>query len=200
MEMVFSTEPTNSKLTETFYNTPLLQQKIRQEILFEKNPIRTDSLLGKNLSTECLMSCFQYYFRLLLMHSNLPKKITMTTKRILVAEDNKLILETVVFKLQKEGYEVVKAMNGKESLEYLQNDTFDLLITDLFMPFISGLEVISSLRSEMKSDLPILVLSAAGAEETVLKAFELGADDYMTKPFSLGELSIRVKKLIGSRK
>jgi DNA-binding response OmpR family regulator len=123
----------------------------------------------------------------------------MVTKRILVAEDNKLILETVVFKLQKEGYEVVKAMNGKESLEYLQNDTFDLLITDLFMPFISGLEVISSLRSEMKSDLPILVLSAAGAEETVLKAFELGADDYMTKPFSLGELSIRVKKLIGPR-
>ena len=120
----------------------------------------------------------------------------MTTKRILVAEDNKLILETVVFKLQKEGYEVVKAMNGKESLEYLQNDTFDLLITDLFMPFISGLEVISSLRSEMKSDLPILVLSAAGAEETVLKAFELGADDYMTKPLSFGELSIRFKKLI----
>jgi len=124
----------------------------------------------------------------------------MVTKRILVAEDNKLILEIVVFKLQKEGYEVVKAMNGKESLEYLQNDTFDLLITDLFMPFISGLEVISALRSEIKSDLPILVLSAAGAEETVLKAFELGADDYMTKPFSLGELSIRVKKLIGPRK
>jgi DNA-binding response OmpR family regulator len=61
---------------------------------------------------------------------------------------------------------------------------------------VNGHEIIATVRSEMKSDLPILVLSAAGAEETVLKAFELGADDYMIKPFSLSELSIRVKKLI----
>ncbi|MCK9641304.1 MAG: response regulator [Prolixibacteraceae bacterium] len=124
----------------------------------------------------------------------------MTTNKILIAEDNKLILETVVFKLQKEGYEVVKAVNGKECMEKLEGGSYDLLITDLFMPYISGHEIISSVRSEMKSDLPILVLSAAGAEETVLKAFELGADDYMIKPFSLGELSIRVRKLLASRK
>ncbi len=121
-------------------------------------------------------------------------------KRILVAEDNKLIQDTVVFKLQKDGYEVVKAVDGKECMECLRSGTFDLLITDLFMPYISGHEIISSVRSEMKIDLPILVLSAAGAEETVLKAFELGADDYMIKPFSLGELSIRVRKILASRK
>ncbi len=124
----------------------------------------------------------------------------MTMKRILVAEDNKLIQDTVVFKLQRDGYEVVKAVDGKECMECLQSGTFDLLITDLFMPYISGHEIISSVRSEMKIDLPILVLSAAGAEETVLKAFELGADDYMVKPFSLGELSIRVRKILASRK
>lgn len=124
----------------------------------------------------------------------------MTMKRILVAEDNKLIQDTVVFKLQRDGYEVVKAIDGKECMECLQSGTFDLLITDLFMPYISGHEIISSVRSEMKIDLPILVLSAAGAEETVLKAFELGADDYMIKPFSLGELSIRVRKILASRK
>jgi DNA-binding response OmpR family regulator len=124
----------------------------------------------------------------------------MTMKRILVAEDNKLIQDTVVFKLQKDGYEVVKAVDGKECMECLRSGTFDLLITDLFMPYISGHEIISSVRSEMKIDLPILVLSAAGAEETVLKAFELGADDYMIKPFSLGELSIRVRKILASRK
>jgi DNA-binding response OmpR family regulator len=124
----------------------------------------------------------------------------MTNKRILVAEDNKLILDTLVFKLQKEGYEVAKAIDGKECLEYLQKESFDLLITDLFMPFFSGHEIISVVRSEMKIDLPILVLSAAGAEDTVLKAFELGADDYMIKPFSLSELSIRVRKLLVSRK
>ncbi len=117
-------------------------------------------------------------------------------KRILLAEDNKLIQATVAFKLQKDGYEVVKANDGKECMECLQKDHFDLLITDLFMPFISGHEIIAAARSEMKSDLPILVLSAAGAEDTVLKAFELGADDYMIKPFSLSELSIRVKKML----
>ncbi len=124
----------------------------------------------------------------------------MPNNRILVAEDNKLILETIAFKLQKDGYEIIKAKDGKECMEYLQKEQFDLLVTDLFMPFISGHEIISSVRSEMKSDLPILVLSAAGAEETILKAFELGADDYMIKPFSLGELSIRVKKIMALRK
>ncbi|MEI7829470.1 MAG: response regulator [Prolixibacteraceae bacterium] len=124
----------------------------------------------------------------------------MTPKKILVAEDNKLIQDTVVFKLQRDGYEVVKAIDGKECMECLHNGSYDLLITDLFMPFISGHEVIYAVRSEMKIDLPILVLSAAGSEETVLKAFELGADDYMIKPFSLGELSIRVRKILASRK
>ena len=123
----------------------------------------------------------------------------MTTKRILVAEDNKLIQETLVFKLNKDGYEVVKAIDGKECLEHLRSEKYDLLITDLFMPFVNGHEIIATVRSEMKSNLPILVLSAAGAEETVLKAFELGADDYMIKPFSLSELSIRVKKLIAPK-
>ncbi len=124
----------------------------------------------------------------------------MTMKRILVAEDNKLIQDTLAFKLQKDGYEVVKAVDGKACMEILALEKFDLLITDLFMPFVSGHEIIASIRNEMKSDLPIMVLSAAGAEETVLKAFKLGADDYMIKPFSLSELSIRVKKLIALRK
>lgn len=124
----------------------------------------------------------------------------MSAQKILVAEDNKLVLETVAFRLQKEGYEVVKAIDGKECWEFLQQNQFDLLITDLFMPFLSGHEIIAAVRNDLKSSLPILVLSAAGAEETVLKAFELGADDYMIKPFSISELSIRVKKIMAQRK
>jgi DNA-binding response OmpR family regulator len=124
----------------------------------------------------------------------------MSAQTILVAEDNKLVLETVAFRLQKEGYEVVKAIDGKECWEFLQQNKFDLLITDLFMPFLSGHEIIAAVRTDLKSNLPILVLSAAGAEETVLKAFELGADDYMIKPFSISELSIRVKKILAQRK
>lgn len=117
-------------------------------------------------------------------------------KKILVAEDNKLIQQTIAHKLGKDGFEVITADDGKACLEKLESMDVDLLITDLFMPFINGHEVISTIRNDWKKPLPILVLSSAGSEETVLKAFELGADDYMVKPFSLGELTVRVKKLL----
>jgi DNA-binding response OmpR family regulator len=117
-------------------------------------------------------------------------------KKILVAEDNNLILETINQKLTRDGYEVIKSKNGQECLSFLRNNTVDLLITDLYMPYLNGNEIISALRSELRLNFPILVLSADGAEDTVLKAFELGADDYVVKPFSLSELSIRVKKLL----
>jgi len=121
-------------------------------------------------------------------------------KRILVAEDNRLIQQTIAYKLIKDGFEVITVDDGKACLEKLENNEVDLLITDLFMPFVNGHEVISTIRNEWKKQLPIMVLSAAGSEETVLKAFELGADDYMVKPFSLGELTVRVKKLLALRR
>ncbi|HET6557329.1 MAG TPA: response regulator transcription factor [Prolixibacteraceae bacterium] len=121
-------------------------------------------------------------------------------KRILVAEDNKLIQQTIAYKLVKDGYDVITVDDGKACLELLENSKVDLLITDLFMPFVNGHEVISTIRNEWNNNLPIMVLSSAGAEESVLKAFELGGDDYMVKPFSLGELTIRVKKLLASRR
>ncbi|HEY3371437.1 MAG TPA: response regulator transcription factor [Prolixibacteraceae bacterium] len=117
-------------------------------------------------------------------------------KIILVAEDNKLIQQTIAYKLVKDGFEVISVDDGKACLEKLESMHIDLLITDLFMPFINGHEVISTLRNEWKKSMPIMVLSSAGSEEMVLKAFELGADDYMVKPFSLGELTVRVKKLL----
>lgn len=117
-------------------------------------------------------------------------------KKILVAEDNKLILETINHKLSRDGYYVTKVLDGKACLAHLSEHPVDLLITDLYMPFVNGHEVINVVRNEMKLEIPILVLSADGAEDTVLKAFELGADDYVIKPFSLSELSIRIRKLL----
>ena len=117
-------------------------------------------------------------------------------KRILVAEDNKLILETIFHSLKREGYEIIKANDGKECLQILEDTEVDLLITDLYMPFVNGNEVITIIRDERKKNIPILVLSAAGAEDNVLKAFDLGADDFMVKPFSLVELNVRVRKLL----
>ena len=117
-------------------------------------------------------------------------------KRILVAEDNKLILETIAMSLTREGYEIIKVPDGKECLRILGETDVDLLITDLYMPYISGHEVISTVRNELKKQYPILVLSFAGQEHSVAKAFGLGADDYIEKPFSLAELSIRVSRLL----
>ena len=117
-------------------------------------------------------------------------------KKILVAEDNKLILETINHKLLRDGYEVVKVQDGKECLNYLKDNEVDLLITDLYMLYVNGHEVIYTLRNDWQKTTPILVLSADGAEDTVLKAFELGADDYVVKPFSLSELMIRIRKLL----
>lgn len=121
-------------------------------------------------------------------------------KRILVAEDNRLILETVARSLTREGYDIIRASDGKDCMTKLSENQVDLLITDLYMPNLSGLEVISKLHNSIKSLVPVMVLSAAGAEENVLKAFEMGADDFMVKPFSLIELNVRVRKLLSLKK
>jgi two-component system, OmpR family, response regulator VicR len=120
-------------------------------------------------------------------------------KRILVAEDNRLIQETISQSLMRQGYEIFKVNDGKECLDFLKDTVVDLIVTDLYMPNSSGHEVISVLKNERKLSTPVLVLSAAGNEENVLKAFDEGADDFMVKPFSLIELNIRVQKLLAQR-
>lgn len=117
-------------------------------------------------------------------------------QKILIIEDEELMLKSLEFKLKKEGYEVVIASDGRDGSAKIKEQQFDLIITDIMMPFVSGLEVISLVRTEMKLTTPIIILSAVGLEDVVLEAFKLGADDFITKPFMLGELSIRVKKLI----
>ena len=112
-----------------------------------------------------------------------------------VVEDDILLLKTLAFKLTKDGYVVVTSKNGFDAIEYLKENEPDLIVTDIMMPFVNGLEIISFVRNEKKSKVPIIVLSSAGLEKTVLEAFQLGADDFVTKPFSPNELSIRIKKI-----
>ena len=115
--------------------------------------------------------------------------------RIHIVEDDILLLKTLAFKLTKEGHTLVSSKNGFDAIEYLKENEPDLILTDIMMPFINGLEIISFVRNEKKSKVPIIVMSSAGVEKTVLEAFELGADDFITKPFSPNELSIRIKKI-----
>lgn len=117
-------------------------------------------------------------------------------KKIVLAEDNSTLSLLLKFRLEKEGYKLLIAVDGKEAIEMIEEHDPELILTDIMMPFISGLEVISHVRNKLNKQTPIIVFSAAGQEEMVLKAFNLGANDFMGKPFSPNELVIRVKRLL----
>lgn len=115
--------------------------------------------------------------------------------KILVVEDDEMILRTLEFRLKKDNYSVTVARDGREALEKLKSNNFNLVLTDLMLPFVTGMEVLSYIKTNLP-DLPVIVLSAADEEGTIMDAFKLGADDFIAKPFSPGELSLRVKRLL----
>ena len=120
-----------------------------------------------------------------------------TILKILVVEDEDLMLKALEFRLKKDGYQVFTAKDGSAALELLKAHNFNLVLTDIMLPFVSGLEIVSKVKSDTSiQQTPVIVLSAVGLEKIVLEAFELGADDFITKPFNLNELTIRVKKHI----
>lgn len=115
-------------------------------------------------------------------------------EKILVIEDERMMLKVIEFRLKRDGYDVKVAEDGKSGLESIIHWKPDIIITDIMMPYVSGLEIISHVRTQLQLKLPIIVLSAVGLEKTVVEAFTLGADDFITKPFNAEELSIRVRK------
>lgn len=119
------------------------------------------------------------------------------TARILVVDDEAAIRETVGYALRGEGYEVSDAADGEEALEVARSNGFDVLIVDLMLPKLSGIEVCRRLRAE--SDVPILLLTAKDAEVDRVLGLEAGADDYVTKPFSMAELVSRVRAILRRR-
>jgi Response regulators consisting of a CheY-like receiver domain and a winged-helix DNA-binding domain len=114
--------------------------------------------------------------------------------KILIAEDDELMLRTLEFRLKKDGHQLILARDGREALEKIDQFLPELVITDIMMPYLSGLEVVAALRE--KHQTPIIILSAMGQEDIVLEAFRLGADDFITKPFSPNELSVRIKRFM----
>jgi DNA-binding response OmpR family regulator len=117
--------------------------------------------------------------------------------KILVCDDDPAVISIIRFKLVRDGLaEVTSASNGRVAIDLLKTQVFDLIIADIHMPFHSGFEIVTFVRQSLKLQTPILILSAEGLEDTVLQAFDLGADDYVSKPFSLAELTLRVKRLL----
>ena len=115
-------------------------------------------------------------------------------KKILVVDDEKPISDIIKFNMTKEGYEVLTAFDGKEALEMFEAEQPDILILDLMLPEVDGLEVARTIRKT--SNVPIIVLSAKDSEFDKVIGLEIGADDYVTKPFSNRELQARVKALL----
>lgn len=114
--------------------------------------------------------------------------------RILLAEDDNVLADGLTRSLRQSGYAVDCVKNGEEADSVLSNQDFDLLILDLGLPKISGLEVLRRLRAR-NSRLPVLILTAVDSIEQRVKGLDLGADDYMAKPFALSELEARVRAL-----
>lgn len=121
----------------------------------------------------------------------------MAKEKILVVDDEEDILELVRYNLNKEGYKIVCAASGEESLRKARLEAFDLIILDLMLPGIDGLEVTRRLKDDQKTrSIPIVMLTAKGDEPDVVTGLELGADDYITKPFSPRILIARVRAVL----
>ncbi len=119
-------------------------------------------------------------------------------KKIVLAEDEPQIARLIEFKLKKEGYEVTWKENGEEALKAIKEDKPDLILLDVMMPVMDGYEVLRRLKEDedLKS-IPVVMLTARAQEKDVVKGIDLGAEDYITKPFHPAELLARVKRILG---
>jgi len=121
----------------------------------------------------------------------------MGKEKLLVVDDEEDILELLRYNLNKEGFRVTPAGTGEEALKKARSDSFDLIILDLMLPGIDGLEVTRKLKDDPKTrTMPIVMLTAKGEEPDVVTGLELGADDYITKPFSPRVLTARVRAVL----
>ena len=119
------------------------------------------------------------------------------TKKIMVVDDEEDIRELIVYNLKKDGFTVSSASDGEEALKQIRAGHFDLLVLDLMLPGIQGMELCRTVRNDPKTkDLPIIMLTAKGEEVDRILGLEIGADDYITKPFSPRELVARVKAVL----
>ena len=120
---------------------------------------------------------------------------TAENEKILVAEDEPSVRRLISFKLEKENFTVDVEENGQNVMEKLRSEDYDVLILDLMLPGLDGLQILKRIRQQ-EIDISVLILSAKSQEKDITRGFELGADDYLTKPFKSQELIVRLKNLL----
>ncbi|MGH2574865.1 MAG: response regulator transcription factor [Ignavibacteria bacterium] len=118
-------------------------------------------------------------------------------EKILIIDDERDILEFIEYNLSKNGYKVSSVTSGEEALEKVKENNFDLILLDLMLPGIDGLEICKTIKADKsKAKIPIIMLTAKGEESDIVTGLELGADDYITKPFSPRVLLSRIKAIL----
>ncbi len=128
------------------------------------------------------------------MRRDYPLSMPNGTARILLVDDEQSIQTLLSYPLRKDGYHVTSVLDGMEALERFGEARYDLVILDLMLPKVDGVEVCRTLRA--RSQVPIIMLTAKGAESDKVAGLEVGADDYITKPFSMREFRSRVKAVL----
>jgi len=116
---------------------------------------------------------------------------------ILVTDDDEMIRAITVSRLEREGYEVSIAEDGVQALAQLAKQPFDLILLDVMMPNMNGLEVLEHLQKHNEwKDIPVIMLTAVGDKSQVVKCLQLGADNYLVKPFQIHDLKIRIREVL----
>src|SRR4030042_5095457 len=124
----------------------------------------------------------------------------MMGKKVLIVDDEEIIRKFLRINLLKLGYEVKEAMDGVQALEQLGKDTYDLLISDVLMQNKNGWELLKAVKSNPKTeDLPVILLTAKNEDADMFQGYELGANYYMTKPFTKDQLLFGLKMMFGER-
>ncbi|KAF2336924.1 response regulator transcription factor [Flavobacterium daemonense] len=116
--------------------------------------------------------------------------------RIVLAEDNDILRKSLSFFLESKGFTVDQFSDGKDALEAIEKNNYDLVLTDINMPGISGMEITQHVRETINSDVPIIILTSSGVEQTELDSFDIGANEFIAKPISPAVLLVRINKLL----
>ena len=119
-------------------------------------------------------------------------------KKIIVIDDDVIILQAIKTMLTHKGYSVFATTDAQDALDTLEEEEFDLIISDIMMPYVSGIELLSALKKN-QNKVPIIIISALDQQEVILTAFEEGAEDFVKKPIQLDELLIRVSKALNKK-
>ncbi|HEY6162672.1 MAG TPA: response regulator [Bacteroidia bacterium] len=117
-------------------------------------------------------------------------------KKVLIVEDDKVTQELISFKFKREGFEVQTADNGWDALEFVNREKVDLIVSDIMMPHISGLSLLSLINRFYYANIPVIMISSLDKDEVVMSAMGLGANDFLRKPLNFSVLVKRIKKLL----